>query len=197
VATVPIGYGDGMNMYAYVGGDPVNFTDTSGLSATSGCDRSGLGANEALVCGERPKPQPQPGLSPAFDGISPGASDPCKGTSLPDSLQCGGGGGGAPSPQPQPQKEGDSTEIVVTAKRSDLKQCLMAVGRSGLEAFIDPLSIAAGAGKSIYKARERIGDGDYGRRRDGTRFPRDWRHAARLGLRRFVPGYLQVYFRRS
>jgi RHS repeat-associated protein len=29
----PIGYGDGMNMYAYVGGDPVNVTDPSGLSA--------------------------------------------------------------------------------------------------------------------------------------------------------------------
>ena len=33
----PIGYGDGMNMYAYVSGDPVNLTDPSGLSSDSDC----------------------------------------------------------------------------------------------------------------------------------------------------------------
>jgi RHS repeat-associated protein len=31
----PIGYGDGMNMYAYVGGDPVNRTDPSGLGCAT------------------------------------------------------------------------------------------------------------------------------------------------------------------
>lgn len=91
-----------------------------------------------------------------------------------------------------PQND-EGEEIVVTArKKTDFKQCLSAVGGAGLAGFIDPISVAAGAGKSIYEARERIGEGDYGRRRDDIRFPRTWGHAARLGLRRFIPGYLQA-----
>jgi RHS repeat-associated protein len=38
--TNPIGYGDGMDWYSYVGGDPVNATDPSGLDRICGAGRS-------------------------------------------------------------------------------------------------------------------------------------------------------------
>ncbi|WOI53037.1 RHS repeat-associated core domain-containing protein [Parvularcula sp. LCG005] len=49
--TDPIGYGDGLNMYAYVGGDPVNGNDPSGLleedviTVYGSCGRGGCGYN--------------------------------------------------------------------------------------------------------------------------------------------------------
>jgi RHS repeat-associated protein len=52
----PIGYDDGMNMYGYVGGDPVNFTDPSGMKANDDPDKDGcegLRFDQYDVCGPR------------------------------------------------------------------------------------------------------------------------------------------------
>jgi RHS repeat-associated protein len=59
----PAGYGGGMNLYAYVGGDPVNRADPSGLcSATdvAHMDRSDDCAEEEIVVRARPIIRPNP-----------------------------------------------------------------------------------------------------------------------------------------
>jgi RHS repeat-associated protein len=49
--TDPVGYTADVNLYAYVGGDPMNDTDPMGLAATGGC------GNDAVDCSSSSAPQ--------------------------------------------------------------------------------------------------------------------------------------------
>ncbi len=98
--TDPIGYADGLNWYNYVGSDPVN-----------GRDPSGLEEDEIVITEKRFKATES---FSNFDfsgtgGFSFGSGDPCSG---PLGVLCDGGGG----------TSGEAGEILVTAARAGKRE---------------------------------------------------------------------------
>ena len=110
----PIGYGDGMNMYAYVGGDPVNRRDPSGL----GCVHDGPDTEVFIdVCAPSPeRPEPYPSIA----NSSVGARD-CPEVSSVTLLcavgEAGGGGGGGEGRMSDEERE--------AAREADERICRM------------------------------------------------------------------------
>ncbi|NJO34603.1 MAG: RHS repeat-associated core domain-containing protein [Rhodospirillales bacterium] len=66
----PIGYADGMNIYAYVGGDPINARDPYGLRAKGGCTEVIPGGENG--CNNFVNPLGDPGGALLFSGGSLG-----------------------------------------------------------------------------------------------------------------------------
>ena len=124
--TDPIGYGDGVNWYNYVGGDPVNRSDPTGLN-----------------CNEDPSVQGRycDTENPADDAAGPvvvGKRDSGDGARNSGDSAAGFGGGGNPNrdePAAAPQKTQPST-------LEKVKQC--AVDQLGLGELAEAAAVAAG-----------------------------------------------------
>lgn len=154
--TDPIGYDGGVNLYAYVGNDPVNFVDPSGLDAAAS-------APEFTWCGDVRCTYNGTSIivtAPALWGIDlsllPIAGFAGGVGPVPQSPGGGSGGSGTQSTAPSvcPQRRSDPTSQNLADERTLFENIaaasdLVAVGAGAVGAFFPPVLTVAGVAKGF------------------------------------------------
>lgn len=203
--TDPIGYGDGLNWYNYVGGDPVNMTDPSGLQQCGGqVDASAGRATNYSDPSNKPGTLTPPGCTATEIG-TPSPTQLSDGSYLVPGPPSGGFGytGGFLSAWGNALStitggDGGGSEVMTTrqkveASKFDLKQCIGKAALGSLLGAFNPVNTILDVGGAITGAQTRTASEDRLLKPNiEPRLQRGWGSAIRIGLGRVIGSSPQI-----